>query len=239
MNKRLLPLILIAILIGSCALAPASTAPPTPATATKAIVPYETPTPTQTEIPTAIQNNFSITQIRTPSDTDGRQVLTAFWSQDGTAIYYALVNEIGDTSAWFEISLGNEQDYQSTQLSSHPELIYTPFLPVEGLYLEYHGFISPTNQYQFQITRAEYHSLYLIDNLSQSKVKLLETSDINFRKAYWIFGENRVFFGIGPEYGTELYLYDVESEKLLSSKELIGFEDWNLLEWVPSPDGKH
>ena len=239
MKRPIISLILVATLIISCAPAPASPTSPQPATTTQTIPPSEAPAPTQTEIPITTKNNLSLTHIRTPADTDGRQVLTAYWSEDETVIYYALVDEIGETPSWFEIYLGHGQDFQSIQLLPEPKLNYTPFLPVEGLYLEYQGAISPSKNYQFQITRAENHTLFLMDNINQSKLKLLETPDMNFRKAYWMSGENIVFFGIGPEYGTELYLYDIESEKLITSQELIGFENWNLSEWVPSPDGKH
>lgn len=50
MNRRLISLLLAAIIIGSCA--PASPAPPTIATATQTIAPSQTPPPTQTAIPT-------------------------------------------------------------------------------------------------------------------------------------------------------------------------------------------
>jgi len=81
--------------------------------------------------------------------------------------------------------------------------------------------------------------LYLLDNMEQSKVKLLETSDMNFREAYWAPDENKVVFGIGPEYGTEFYLYEVGEKKLRSFEELFGYTDPNVSEWAPSPNGKY
>ena len=78
MNKHLLPLILIATLIGSCTSAPASLTPPTPATATQAIVPSETPTPTQTEIPTVTPYP--------PLQTDGPYLLFTYDNKSFTVM---------------------------------------------------------------------------------------------------------------------------------------------------------
>lgn len=53
MHKFIISTLLLAILIGSCAPAPASPTQPPPATATQTIIPTRTPRPTQTSIPTA------------------------------------------------------------------------------------------------------------------------------------------------------------------------------------------
>jgi Tol biopolymer transport system component len=154
-------------------------------------------------------------------------------------IYYALVDEVANPPLWFAISMESGQDFKNTQLSSSPKLNYTPFLPIGGMYLEYQGLISPSDRYQFQAIQAENDSLYLLDNTQQSKVKIMETPDMNFREAYWIPGENEVVFGIGPEYGTELYRYAVEDKRLSSFAELIGYTDPNISEWALSPNGKY
>jgi WD40 repeat protein len=195
-----------------------------------------TPLPPPTLTPTPI--NLSVTQIRAPSDTDRREVLASFWHWDGLIIYYALADDISDALLWFEIKLNNGQVIQDRQLSSPPAINYAPNLP-RGLYYEYQGLISPSKRYSFQIIQTETSSLYLLDSVEQSKVKLLETPDMNFRGAYWIPGENSVVFGIGPEYGTFFYLYDIRDRKLSSFEELLGYNDPNISEWALSPDGNY
>ena len=238
MNKRFILLLLITFIIGSCA--PASLPSSLTAAATL-IITYPATMTVTLDVPTQISpaTNFSITQIRTPSDTDGREVLTAFWSQDGSIVYYALADEIPDALSWFELKVSKGQITQDRELSLSPKLTYTPSLPISGVYLEYQGLVSPRGRYHFQITQAENDSLYLLDKIEQSKVKLLETPDMNFRGAYWMPDENSVVFGIGPEYGTFFYLYNILELNLLSLEEMVGYADPNISEWALSADGNH
>jgi hypothetical protein len=191
-----------------------------------------------TPLPSPALPNFSATKIRMPSDTDRREVMTAFWTQNGSIIYYALANGIQDKLLWFEIELVNGKVTQDNQLSPPPNINYTPNLP-GGIYYEYQGLVSPDERYRFQITEGNKFSLYLLDNKDQSKVELLVTPDMNFRGAYWMLNENSVVFGIGPEYGTYLYFYNIRERKLQSFEKLIGYSDPNISEWVLSPDGKY
>jgi hypothetical protein len=67
---------------------------------------------------------------------------------------------------------------------------------------------------------------------------------MNFRGAYWAKREDKVIFGIGPEYGTYIYLYDITQQNLIETNDLLGFHDSEVYdpetyEWVPSPDGKY
>jgi len=159
--------------------------------------------------------------------------------QDESIIYYALVKEYFTTPLWFESQINEDGSVSHKPLSSAPKITYPPSFPAGGIYLEYRGLVSPSNRYYFQKTQAENDSLYLLDNMEQSKVKLLETSDMNFREAYWAPDENKVVFGIGPEYGTEFYLYEVGEKKLRSFEELFGYTDPNVSEWALSPNGKY
>lgn len=185
--------------------------------------------------PTSI--NLSVTQIRTQDDTDRREVLASFWSWDGSIIYYALADDISDSLLWFELKSNNEQVIQDRQLSSPPTIYYAPNLP-RGLYYEYQGLISPSGRYRFQITKTDKYSLQLQDTTEQSVVNLLEMPDLNFRGAYWFPDESSVVFGIGPEYGTFLYLYTLQERKIQSFEELVGYADPNISEWALSPNGK-
>ncbi|HMR97956.1 MAG TPA: hypothetical protein PKE62_01785 [Anaerolineales bacterium] len=240
MTKRLIPLFVLLCFLGSCAPAPA--VPTSTLTATS--FPSRTPSPTQTSNPTLSSSptqtiaNFSVAQIRTPSDTDGREVLTSLWSWDGWIIYYALADDKSDALLWFELKLSNGQVTQDKQLFLPPTIYYPPNLP-GGLYDEYQGLISPSKRYSFKIVRTENSLLYLLDSVEHSKVKLLETPDLNFRGAFWSPDENSVVFGVGPEYGTTFYLYDIRNHKLSSFEELLGYTDPNVLEWALSPDGKY
>lgn len=233
MNKHFTRLLLIVILLTACG--PAVLPSPPTATATQTIAPSRTPRPTQT----STQSSFSVKPLRTPNNIDGRIVLTAFWAQDKSVIYYALVKEFFDAPLWFEIRINTDGGVGHIQIPSPPTIMYTPNLPVGGVYLDYQGYLSPSARYRFQITRTDNYSLHLLDSLEQSKVKLLETSDMNFRDAYWMPDENKVVFGIGPKYGTFFYLYDIRDRKLTSFEELLGYTDPNIFEWALSPDGKY
>jgi hypothetical protein len=241
-------LVLSLILLTACEPAPAATnAPatePVPSTrqvtlpSASTITPQSSPTILATE--TQLPVKFLISQIRKPADTDGRQILTAFWSEDDSKVYYALVNEIPDPAQWFAITLDGDGSVQEDKkLPSHPKIIHTPLIQIGGIYSEYQGQVSPTGRYHFKIIGANDYSLYLIDTVKKSKVKLLETNDMNFRNAFWTPDEKIVAFAIGPEFGTEKYLYNVGERKLITFEELIGFDDPSIFQWSLSPDGKN
>jgi Tol biopolymer transport system component len=140
------------------------------------------------------------------------------------------------------VSTGHE-----IMLSASPPIIYTPIF-LNHVYPDFQGFISPSGRYHLKIDTnyAGVYSetpvvstLWLIDTTgAKPMVKVLDGADMFYRDAFWFPGEAKVVFGIGPEFGTELYLLDISSGKLNSISDLTGFNDTGLLEWCLSPDGE-
>ena len=203
-----------------------------------------TPSPTLSVLPTQTPIAFSFSQIwKAPENVTGI-VLTAFWSQGNSLIYYALVkNHI--IRSWFALDISDKNTIKQKQLPSAPPIVYPPHFPGDAIHAQYQGLISPSGRYRFQIvskgdgTRQDNQTLFIFDTVQQKSLKVLVMPDINFRAAFWAASENKVIFGVGPETGTDIFLYDLTKQQLTLPDDLIGFRDPILTGWAPSPDGNY
>jgi len=199
-----------------------------------------TPRPLSTSTPFLV--DYSFAQIRGPSETDGRSVLTAFWSQDGSLIYYAL--EDYGIPPWFALDISDGNSAKERQLPSAPPILNVPKLPQWGIYDEYQGFISPSGRYRMRVvskgdkTRKDNETLFIFDTIRQVNYKVVEMDDITLKGgAYWSKQEDKVILGVGPEYGTGIYIYDLTRPGLIETGNILAFQE--IYEWAPSPDLKY
>lgn len=214
---------------------------PTPrkpsSTPTKSLTPTATNTPGIT--PTPIR--FDVTLLReSPTEGAYQQIVTAFWSPDGTQIFYATDDGFWNNEPkfprWFSIDV---KDGKEKALVRPPDLTYQPDfdMPGAGMYYLYEGYVSPSGKYQLEIRDT---TVWLLDKTGrQPKTAVLDFGTPSFyRKAYWFEGETKVLFGLRPGYGTYLYLLDVATQKVTPFYDITGFEDVNLLNYWLSPTGK-
>lgn len=159
---------------------------------------------------------------------------------------YTYTDTYTSTSTWFSIDVDTGQ---TVELSSAPPIIYTPV--IDGFtYPDYGGFISPSGRYRLNIDsnldEVGWFSatpivsiLNLIDTTGdEPPYQLINTGDLFYRKAFWTRDESRVVFGVGPEYGTDIYVLDIPTLTLTPLSELIGFSfPPDLPDWALSPDG--
>ncbi|MEW5872167.1 MAG: hypothetical protein AB1894_23095 [Chloroflexota bacterium] len=199
------------------------------------------PAPTHT----AALPGFEVTSLREgqPSDEE-RCIVTAFWSQDGAKIYYAMDSYAFDASGsilprspeWFVIDLHSQTE---TKMTSSPSIVYPPILNLQFTYPQYEGFISPSGRYRLAIEPK--NILWLIDTAGEQRpIKVIESgSGILRREPYWLPGEHRVVFSVTiGEIGIELYLLDLDTETVTSLTDAMVPSKAILLEWALSPDGE-
>ena len=229
------------------AVIPTTTQTPLPPFPTRIASPTETnissPTPLALQTPTSVA--FSFSRIWTVPENETGVVLTAFWSQDNSLIYYALVKDDLQIRLWSSLEISDRNNIKEKHFISAPPIIYPPKFPTGGIYEQYRGLVSPSGRYRFRIvsqgdvTRQDNETLFIFDTVQQRNLKVLERPDMDFRGAFWATSEGKVIFGIGPETGTDIFLYDLTKQQLILPDDLIGYRDPILAEWVPSPDGKY
>jgi hypothetical protein len=194
-----------------------------------------TPLPTQTLIPV----DYSFSQIRVEKEGD-REIWTAFWRENGDSINYAFIDYYHPLLFWFMLDFSDLSNIIEKPILA-PRIAYPPKPSTFGILNEYQGLISPSGRYRMRI--ASDNTLQIYDTVRQSNYKTTARGD-HFKGAYWDKKEDRIFFAVGSDYGTRLYLFDITQQKLIETNELLGIQgselyDPEIYDWAPSPDGKY
>ncbi len=229
---------------------PTKTVTPTStATPTKQLLPSSTATlqktPTAASTPTVTPTPMTgITRIAVDPE---KVCLTAFWSEDGSLLYYATARYRGERPVyWHAYSLATNLAVSTTSPLNYDEAVWARLgvtdLLTRTAYPELRGYVSPSGQRAiYTRTQGEYFALtpppkteiWIASTDARYKVKVMERQYLfGIYQAAWFNNENEVLIQFGYEGPADFLVVDFQSG---TTTELPIATD---MSWALSPGGE-
>jgi hypothetical protein len=187
------------------------------------------------------------------SSTDGKYIVTAFWSDAGQDVYYAFTYPPKDAVNWeaYDVQVGitrsisplvryapdtkqelNLPDFVGFAEYPKPVGLYSP----SGKHVIFTGNYTLTPASSTFIDRAE---VWIADSSGQHRIKLFEGRVGGINQAVWLKDETKVIFDFGYEGGVNLFIADVASGEVVPLSDMSDFKRGTDQLWAVSPDGNY